>query len=123
MHLSRTLALVSLLALLPLAGCETTHQPMDYERCSAARICTLRGMMSPRQAGMAWMGELELADGRRVCVSLPAQMLLELRQSGRVDVTVRGRVHDIPPGVETMTVEGRAIGLDGCGGFLLFVYD
>jgi hypothetical protein len=111
------------LAIPPLASCETVHEPMSYEQCSAARLCTLRGRMVPVQAGQAWMGRLDLADGRCVSVSLPAQMMHELQASGGNDVTVRGRVHEIPANVQVMTVEGRTIGLGACGSFILFVYD
>ena len=120
------LAVAPLLALPPLlavAGCETVHEPMSYERCSTARLCTLRGMLTPRQAGLTWMGELALPDGRCVSVSMPAQMMLELQQSGPVEVTVRGRRHEIPQGTQAMTVEGRTIGIGSCGEFLLFVLD
>ena len=111
------------LAIPPLAGCETVHEPMTYERCSTADLCTLRGRMTPVQAGQAWMGRLELADGRCVSVSLPAQMLSELQQMGSAEVTVRGRVQRAPAGTQAMTVEGRTIGLGECGDFILFVYD
>ena len=107
----------------PLTGCETVHEPMTYERCATARLCALRGMMTPVQAGQAWMGRLELPDGRCVSVSLPGQMLAELQQSGATEVTVRGRVFEKPPDVQSMTVEGRTIGLDQCGAFFLFVND
>ena len=107
----------------PLSGCETTHEPMTYERCATARLCTLRGLMAPVQAGQAFMGRLELPDGRCVSVSLPGQMLAELRQSGPAEVTVRGRVYEKRADVQSMTVEGRTIGLDQCGDFFLFVYD
>ena len=106
-----------------LAGCETVHEPMTYERCATARLCTLRGMMSPVQAGQSWMGKLDLPDGRCVSISLPAQMLYELQQSGPAEVTVRGRVFEKEPNVQVMTVEGRTIGLGECGNFFLFVYD
>jgi hypothetical protein len=96
---------------------------MTYERCSTADLCTLRGHMTPVLAGQAWMGKLDLADGRCVSVSLPAQMLRELQQSGGNDVTVRGRVRRVPANTEAMTVEGRTIGLGACGDFILFVYD
>jgi hypothetical protein len=107
----------------PLTGCETVHEPMTYERCATARLCTLRGMMTPVQAGQAWMGRLELPDGRCVSVSLPGQMLAELQQSGAAEVTVRGRVYEKQPDAQSMTVEGRTIGLGECGSFFLFVYD
>jgi hypothetical protein len=117
------LLLALLMAIPPLAGCETVHEPMTYERCSSADLCTLRGHMTPVQAGQAWMGKLDLADGRCVSVSLPAQMLRELQESGGNDVTVRGRVRRVPANTEVMTVEGRTIGLGTCGDFILFVYD
>ena len=117
------LPLLAVPPLLAVAGCETVHEPMTYERCSTARLCTLRGMLTPRQVGLAWMGQLELPDGRCVSVSMPAQMMLELQQSGPVEVTVRGRRHEIPPGTQSMTVEGRPIGVGPCGAFLLFVLD
>jgi hypothetical protein len=121
---SKSLLLLALpMAIPPLASCETVHEPMTYEQCSAARLCTLRGHMSPVQAGQAWMGKLDLADGRCVSVSLPAQMMHELQASGGNDVTVRGRVHEIPANTQVMTVEGRTIGLGTCGNFILFVYD
>jgi len=121
---SRWLILLTLpMAIPPLAGCETVHEPMTYERCSTADLCTLRGHMIPVQSGQAWMGQLALADGRCVSVSLPAQMLLELQHSGGNDVTVRGRVHHIPANTQAMTVQGRTIGLGACGNFILFVYD
>src|SRR5688572_33489706 len=84
----------------PLTGCETVHEPMTYERCATARLCTLRGMMTPVQAGQAWMGRLELPDGRCVSVSLPGQMLAELQQSGAAEVTVRGRSEERRVGEE-----------------------
>jgi hypothetical protein len=111
------------LATLPLPACETVHEPMTYERCSTADLCTLRGRMTPVQVGQAWMGRVDLPDGRCVSVSLPAQMLSELQQSGQVEVTVRGRRHRIPANTQVMTVEGRTIGLGECGDFVLFVYD
>jgi hypothetical protein len=107
----------------PLTGCETVHEPMTYERCSTADLCTLRGRLSPVQAGQAWMGRVDLPDGRCVSVSLPAQMMHELQQSGPVEATVRGRRHRIPANTQVMTVEGRTIGLGECGDFILFVYD
>ena len=106
-----------------LAGCETTHEPMTFERCSRAELCTLRGQMTPVQAGQSWMGRLALPDGRCVSVSLPAQMLAELQQSGPTEVTVRGRVFRERADAQSMTVEGRTIGLGVCGDFFLFVYD
>jgi hypothetical protein len=110
-------------AIPPLTGCETVHEPMSYERCSTADLCTLRGRMTPVQMGQAWMGRVDLPDGRCISVSLPAQMLRELQQSGPVEVTVRGRRHRIPANTQVMSVEGRTIGLGECGDFILFVYD
>ena len=107
-----------------LPACETVHEPMTYERCRTADLCTMRGRMSPVQTSQAWMGQLDLPDGRCVAVSLPAQMLLELQRSGPTEVTVRGRVFEVADNSQAMTVEGRSIGLGLCGGdFILFVYD
>jgi len=111
------------MAIPPLTSCETVHEPMTYERCSTADLCTLRGHLTAVQAGQAWMGKLDLPDGRCVSASLPAQMIHELQQSGGNDVTIRGRVHRIPANTQVMTVEGRTIGLGDCGNFILFVYD
>lgn len=107
-----------------LSGCETTHEPMTYERCRSAELCTMRGRMTRVETPQAPMGQLDLADGRCVAVSLPQQMLLELQQQGPTEVTVRGRVFDVARNSQAMTVEGRSIGLGLCGGdFILFVYD
>ena len=119
-----TLALTVAAATVPLAGCETTHAPMTYERCRAANLCTMRGRMARVETPQAPMGQLDLADGRCVAVSLPQQMLLELQQQGATEVTVRGRVFEVERNSRAMTVEGRPIGLGLCGGdFILFVYD
>ena len=96
---------------------------MSYETCRSARLCTVRGMLSQQVSGQAQMGQLDLPDGRCVSISLPAQMLYELQQSGPAEVTVRGRVHEVPPDTATMTIEGRTIGVGLCGDFILFVYD
>jgi hypothetical protein len=120
----KMLALGLALASVPIGGCETVHEPMTYERCRGANLCTMRGRMSPVQTPQAWMGQLDLADGRCVAVSLPAQMLSELQQQGPTEVTVRGRVFDVAANSQAMTVEGRPVGLGLCGGdFVLFVYD
>ena len=121
---SRLLLIFTLpMAVPPLSSCETVHEPMTYERCSRADLCTMRGHLTAVQAGQAWMGKLALPDGRCVDASLPAQMIYELQQSGGNDVTVRGRVISVPANTQAMTVEGRVIGQATCGNFILFVYD
>ena len=123
MKLAWTAALA--LAFPALSGCETVpHDPMSYETCATARNCTIRGLMSAQSVGQALMGKLDLPDGRCVSVSLPGDFLARLEASGPVEVTVRGRVYDMPASdVVSMTVEGRTIGLGSCGNFFLFVYD
>ena len=123
MKLAWTAALAMVLP--ALSGCETVpHDPMSYETCATARNCTIRGRMSAQAAGQALMGRLDLPDGRCVSVSLPGDFLARLEASGPVEVTVRGRVYDMPaPDVVSMTVEGRTVGLGLCGDFFLFVYD
>ena len=113
------------LAVPALMGCETLpHDPMSYETCATARNCTIRGVMSLQIAGQAQMGKLDLPDGRCVSVSLPGDFLARLEASGPVEVTVRGRVYNMPASeIVSMTVEGRTIGLGSCGNFFLFVYD
>ena len=126
MRAPSTIALALLVAgaTFPLAGCETTHEPMTYERCRTADLCTMRGQMTRVETPQAPMGRLALADGRCVAVSLPQQMLLELQRQGPTEVTVRGRVIEVERNSQAMTVEGRPIGLGLCGGdFILFVYD
>lgn len=116
--------LAAALAAPSLLGCETTPDaPMSYEACSAARMCTARGMLSQQASGQALMGRLDLADGRCLSVSLPGDMLARLENAGPVQATVRGRVHQVPHDTVSMTVEGRTIGLGQCGDFVLFVYD
>ena len=115
---------LAVLALAALPGCETVpHDPMSYETCATARNCTIRGRMSAQSVGQALMGKLDLPDGRCVSVSLPGDFLARLEASGPVEVTVRGRVYEKPADVQSMTVEGRTIGLGLCGDFFLFVYD
>ena len=122
MRFARTAALAMLIAGLP--ACETTPPAsMSYEACAAARMCNIHGVISARPSGQALMGQLDLPDGRCIAVSLPGDMLAGLEQNGPAEVTLRGRVYDVPADVESMTVEGRTIGLGLCGRFFLFVYD
>jgi hypothetical protein len=104
-------------------ACETVPDSMTYEACARARTCNIHGVISAQTAGQAMMGKLDLPDGRCISVSLPGEMLAGLEQNGPAEVTIRGRVHEVPSDVTSMTVEGRTIGLGMCGSFFLFVYD
>ncbi|MEP3052470.1 MAG: hypothetical protein ABJP48_06945 [Erythrobacter sp.] len=118
-----------LLFFLPLfaSGCTTTQPilyPMTFEECAEAKFCTVSGNVTARAAEHAWMGELELPDGRCVSVSLPRAELADLRENGPRRMTVQGQVFGDPSGsIEfvTLEIEGRKIGLGLCGDFFVFV--
>lgn len=116
-----------LTAVFAVAGCASnSRSSMTYEQCANSRRCTVHGIVTARPAEHEWMGELKLADGRCISVSLPASKLESLRQSGPVEMTVRGQVYGDPSRdreVSSMEIAGRKIGLGLCGNFFVFVPD
>jgi hypothetical protein len=120
-------ALSILIAAFGVVGCASNSRTsMTYEQCANSRRCTVHGIVTARPAEHAWMGELKLPDGRCISVSLPASKLDALRQSGPVEMTVRGQVYGDPSGdreVSSMEIAGREIGLGLCGNFFVFVPD
>jgi hypothetical protein len=99
---------------------------MSYEECARARFCTVSGSVTARAADHAWMGQLELPDGRCVSISLPPQVLRKLRENGPRRMTVTGQVFGDPSGnteIATLEVQRRKIGLGLCGDFFVFVAD
>jgi hypothetical protein len=120
-------ALSILTAAFSVAGCASERRAsMTYEECAKARRCTVHGIVTARPAEHAWMGELKLADGRCISVSLPLSKLNSLRQSGPVEMTVSGRVYGDPSAdreIASMEIAGRQIGLGLCGNFFVLVPD
>lgn len=110
-----------------MVGCASQDRvSMTYEDCASSRRCTVHGTVTARSAEHAWMGRLELPDGRCISVSLPVRDLNSLRQGGPREMTVSGHVYGDPSAgreVTSMEIEGRKIGLGLCGNFFVFVPD
>ena len=120
------LAAMSWATLATVVGCAGSPSvaAMSYEECAASRHCTVSGAVSAQPAEYAWMGRLELPDGRCVSVSLPASEIDTLQRDGPRHMTVSGRVYGDPSmdqEVAWLEIEGRRIGLGLCGSFFVFV--
>jgi hypothetical protein len=107
-------------------GCASspTVAPMSYEECAASRHCTVSGTVSAQPAEHAWMGRLELPEGRCVSLSLPESEIAALQRDGPRIMTVSGRVYGDPSTdqeVAWLEIEGRRVGLGLCGNFFVFV--
>lgn len=97
---------------------------MNYDQCSAAQVCTVRGIAVARLVESAWMAEVQLADGRCVSVSLPDRLMSSLKHGGPRVMSITGEVFTDPPiDVVSVEVNGRRIGLGACGDFFVFVPD
>ena len=117
-----------LLFFLFLTGCVTPQSisyPMSFEECAKSDHCTISGTVIARQGEHAWMGELTLADGQCISVSLPRRIISELRATGPRQMVVSGRSFGDPSRsieeVVTLEIEGRKIGLGLCSDFFVFV--
>src|SRR5262245_52758245 len=116
--------LLLLAALAIIAACAT---PNTRSSCANSRYCTLSGTLVPAQAESVVMGQMMLANGECVAVSLPERALAELRAQGPHEARVSGRVFEDPGSgnsIAQVLINGRRVGRGLCGGqFFVFVYD
>lgn len=96
---------------------------MTIEACSAAETCRLSGLLTMSSDGHGFIGELEVADGKCVNVSLPVDVSKELINQPPQRMSVKGRPIGFPSGLDIshFTVDRRRVGFGSCGDFFVFV--
>lgn len=116
---------IACLLLLLLGGCATPNQrPMTFDECSVAKdVCVISGSVRMSSDGHGFIGELGLADGRCVNVSLPTSLSRKLMGQAPKPMSVRGAVLGFPFGEDLshFEVNGRRIGFGRCSNFFVFV--
>lgn len=98
--------------------------PSNGPPCAPGRICTVNGSVEAIWESHAWMGEIQMPDGRCVSLSLPADRIAQLRRTGPTEMTVSGRVVGYPTRrsqIAYMRISGREIGIGSCGFAFIFV--
>jgi hypothetical protein len=100
-----------------------TMPTMTYDQCKQAQVCTISGQLGVVESDGVAMGELALASGGCVTLSLSQNDLKYVRRSGGIAATASGKVyrghHD--SNSVRLEIEGRKVGYPRCGDFYVFV--
>ena len=97
---------------------------MRYEECSSSAFCTVSGLVTATSSHGTWMGVMAFPADRCVSISLPDDVIQDLKTGGPRQMTVTGAVFGDPSfhhDVVRMAVEGREISLGFCADWFVFV--
>lgn len=110
-----------------LAGCASSGVKHSTTAigCEDAAICEVSGFLTMKSDGHGFIGEVVMADGSCIDVSLPEEQSRKLIGQPPRRVEVQGPVLPFPFGENIMgfKVNGRDVGFGSCQDFYIFVRD